>query len=289
MTDHYDLIARLRAHVRDRGGMSRDAETGEIVLPNGAWAMMLAAASALSSQSLSLSEARAALNSFQDEVWGSFDGWSKSLGWGLTGIQPECFAMMDASVRELVEARKQLDAISAAIGSTRFMDPPDGGDVSLVDQVRRMRAELEAKEARLAALENCKPVLADAPSKSPDSDLSSLRKGAEVAVKPLEWDLSRMARGYPAKAVSIFGNYTAWEIEDGFWMSPEAHCGRRAGVGLQSALDAAQSDFETRIRSALVSGSREDGASLLRTIETLPDDFTDGGNCCAGKLKEPRP
>lgn len=61
MTDHSDLIARLRAHVRDRGGMSRDAETGEIVLPNGAWAMMLAAADALSSQSLSLSEAAEAL------------------------------------------------------------------------------------------------------------------------------------------------------------------------------------------------------------------------------------
>lgn len=38
------LVDRLRNHVRDRGGMSRDAETGEIVLPNGAWAMMLAAA-----------------------------------------------------------------------------------------------------------------------------------------------------------------------------------------------------------------------------------------------------
>lgn len=161
MTDHSDLIERLRRTP------DRDAETGEIVLPNGAWAMMLAAASALSSQSLSLSEARAALNSFQDEVWGSFDGWSKSLGWGLTGIQPECFAMMDASVRELVEARKQLDAISAAIGSTRFMDPPDGGDVSLVDQVRRMRAELEAKEARLAALEDRYADLADAHSKNP--------------------------------------------------------------------------------------------------------------------------
>lgn len=138
MTDHSDLIAELRALA------DCDSRAGE---PLGK--CMRRAASALSSQSLSLSEARAALNSFQDEVWGSFDGWAKSLGWGLTGIQPECFAMMDASVRELVEARKQLDAISAAIGSTRFMDPPDGGDVSLAEQVRRMREALGEAETAL--------------------------------------------------------------------------------------------------------------------------------------------
>lgn len=40
-------------------------------------------------------------------------------------------------------------AISAAIGSVRFMDPPDGGDVSLAEQVARMRSALEAAEAAL--------------------------------------------------------------------------------------------------------------------------------------------
>lgn len=40
------LVKRLEDHVRDRGGMSRD-ETGALVLPNGAWAMMLEAATAL--------------------------------------------------------------------------------------------------------------------------------------------------------------------------------------------------------------------------------------------------
>lgn len=33
--------------------------------------------------------------------------------------------------------------VSAAIGSCEFMDPPDGGDVSLAEQVRRMRAALD--------------------------------------------------------------------------------------------------------------------------------------------------
>jgi hypothetical protein len=81
---------------------------------------------------------------------------------------------------DYVAAEYRLDAVSAAIGSPRFMDPPDGGDVSLADQVRRMRAELEAKEARLAALENGPAALADAHTNPPLSDLSSLRKGAEL-------------------------------------------------------------------------------------------------------------
>jgi len=77
MTDHSDLIERLRSHVRDRGGMSRDAETGEIVLPNGAWAMMLAAADALSSQSLSLSEARALAEAQQNGNRFANSQWTK--------------------------------------------------------------------------------------------------------------------------------------------------------------------------------------------------------------------
>lgn len=46
-----------------------------------------------------------------------------------------------------LKAEGQLSEISAAIGSTRFMDPPDGGDVSLAEQVRRMRAALDQAEA----------------------------------------------------------------------------------------------------------------------------------------------
>lgn len=38
----------------------------------------------------------------------------------------------------LAEARVELDAISAAIGTTCYMDPPDGGSVSLSEQVARM-------------------------------------------------------------------------------------------------------------------------------------------------------
>lgn len=49
----------------------------------------------------------------------------------------------EAHVAELVGA---LANVAAAIGSVRFMDPPDGGDVSLSEQVRRMRVALEVAE-----------------------------------------------------------------------------------------------------------------------------------------------
>ena len=44
--------------------------------------------------------------------------------------------------RQLEEARAELDAISMAIGTSRFMVPPDGGNVSLSEQVRQMKSNL---------------------------------------------------------------------------------------------------------------------------------------------------
>lgn len=185
-------------------------------------------------QSLSLSEAGEEIERLRAAL-GKVEHWAESRC-PCSNEEPNPCPLCGASVENLEACKSAENTL-----------PRD-----LLETIRSAR-----RRARSQALENGPARLADATNNP--ADLSSLRKGAEVAVKPLEWDLSGMARGYPAKAVSIFGNYTAWEIEDGFWMPPEAHCGRRAGVGLQSALDAAQLDFETRIRSALVSGSREDG------------------------------
>lgn len=43
-------------------------------------------------------------------------------------------------------AAHELDAVSDAIGTVRFMDPPDGGDVPLSEQVRRMSSALTQAE-----------------------------------------------------------------------------------------------------------------------------------------------
>lgn len=52
----------------------------------------------------------------------------------------------EAAETRVAELEGSLDNVAAAIGSVRFMDPPDGGDVSLSEQVRRMRVALEVAE-----------------------------------------------------------------------------------------------------------------------------------------------
>ncbi|MCO6445695.1 MAG: hypothetical protein J5J04_16605 [Anaerolineae bacterium] len=46
---------------------------------------------------------------------------------------------------EVVRLTAEQDAVSAAIGTNEYMDPPDGGNVSLAEQVRRMRDALLAR------------------------------------------------------------------------------------------------------------------------------------------------
>ena len=62
-------------------------------------------------------------------------------------------AALVAAEKERDEAWGDLSKVAGAIGSVRFMDPPDGGDVTLAEQVARMREALEAAEARIAELE----------------------------------------------------------------------------------------------------------------------------------------
>lgn len=54
--------------------------------------------------------------------------------------------------RQMADMEKELSEVSGAIGSVRWMDPPDGGDVSMAEQVRRMRADLEAAETSISTL-----------------------------------------------------------------------------------------------------------------------------------------
>ncbi len=55
-------------------------------------------------------------------------------------MQDFCSGLSDllSDSARLVETRAELDAISAAIGTTVYMDPPDGGSPTLAEQVARM-------------------------------------------------------------------------------------------------------------------------------------------------------
>ena len=48
------------------------------------------------------------LSAFQDEVWSSLEKYGRKLGWGLSGIQPENWILLDHAVDELVKLRDQL-------------------------------------------------------------------------------------------------------------------------------------------------------------------------------------
>ena len=54
--------------------------------------------------------------------------------------EPDAAASKDHGIASAEQAQQQ--AVSDAIGTTEYLDPPDGGDVPLSEQVRRMRAEL---------------------------------------------------------------------------------------------------------------------------------------------------
>ena len=52
----------------------------------------------------------------------------------------------------VAQLTSQINEVVLAIPGTRYMDPPDGGDVSLGEQVRRMALDLGAKQAHIDAL-----------------------------------------------------------------------------------------------------------------------------------------
>lgn len=64
---------------------------------------------------------------------------------GLAVIEADA---VEICLRRALAAEAALSDVSGAIGTVEFMDPPDGGSVTLAEQVARMRAALgEAREA----------------------------------------------------------------------------------------------------------------------------------------------
>lgn len=63
----------------------------------------------------------------------------------------------------VAQLESQLNEVVLAIPGTRYMDPPDGGDVSLGEQVRRMVLDLGAKQAEIDRLmiEHCPDEMTD--------------------------------------------------------------------------------------------------------------------------------
>lgn len=99
-------------------------------------------------------------------------------------------------VKERDEARKEVDVVSAAIGSPRFMDPPDGGSVTLAEQVGRMRETLESAEASVARLT---ALLAEA-----RRERDAIRNGIYTASKTAHADKWRALRASGVPVISTW-------------------------------------------------------------------------------------
>lgn len=61
-------------------------------------------------------------------------------------------AMQHPSYEEENRLRDEQYAVSAAIGTSEYMDPPDGGSVTLAEQVSRMKAERDTLRAEVERL-----------------------------------------------------------------------------------------------------------------------------------------
>lgn len=110
-------------------------------MDDGYWTPYHLAAAEIARLEARIVEAEAALSAWE-QVWDALNEMGAQLGdinkplavtasWALMSIERDA-------------AREQLDAVSEAISTNRYMDPPDGGSVTLAEQVRRMSAEAEA-------------------------------------------------------------------------------------------------------------------------------------------------
>lgn len=199
MTDHSDLIDRLRAACV---GYPR----ASIAWPH---RILHEAADALSSQSLSLSEAREEIERLKEE----------------SERRLKC---MDRRAERIIDLWGRVNAAERALGPFAAVANVDIGSDETDEDIfqqpgyyhRAPRITVGDMRRARAALDICKSGLADAPSNPPLSDLSSLRKGAEVWRDAIE------------DAIEKLNTYR--------------------GAAVQTVID--------QLEAALVSGCREDGA-----------------------------
>lgn len=152
---------------------------------------------------------------------------------------------LTAQAAELAEARERT---KKAVSETRaFWDvlvPKGGRCRDCADFDGRCQGDGPPCDPQAHALENLAKL-----TRQRDEALAAL-KGAEVAVKPLEW---REVNPACHLADTPFGSVRVYR--DGAWYGQWSKEGDEQSADFEAAKSAAQSDFETRIRSALVSGS----------------------------------
>ena len=232
MTDH--LIERLWEAAYDE----RWADTLEIEVSK---RTVIAAASALSSQSLSLSEAREEIERLKGLVAGIRE--CPQEPWQDIATAPK-----DGTYILVTNEAAQVSWVAKFVGERAFIENPW---MSMMlnhwHSPVRYHSTIPTHWIPLplppSALENGPAGLADANNKSPDSDLSSLRKGAEAAARILD-------------AEADFARENLEAITD----DEAAHPGNNVPVRTVWRDRKVIAERCAAAIRALVSGSREDGA-----------------------------
>ena len=94
-----------------------------------------------------------------------------------------------AAVREIERLRAELAEVATAIGSDRYLDPPDGGSVPLSEQVRRMRAENQSAYTALWYLSGLAPSV----EVNADDPMTMAKEISECVTSELTWWRGRAA------------------------------------------------------------------------------------------------
>lgn len=69
---------------------------------------------------------RAKISAQRDEFCGNLDGWMKTIGAGITGFQPEAYAVLDMALAELVRKRQAFDVLNKNVGYELSWGEVDG-------------------------------------------------------------------------------------------------------------------------------------------------------------------
>lgn len=79
-----------------------------------------------------------AYESLRLEVMQSMEEYSKQLGWGITGAQPECWAMLDLAVEDLVKLKRELPRLATDLRDAERVLRLEGDQAHSANRVKRV-------------------------------------------------------------------------------------------------------------------------------------------------------
>lgn len=154
---------------------------------------------------------------------GDLDKWMKIIGAGITGYQPEAYALMDLACHELVKLRSDISAIAGHVDCEADSD-------SILHIIRELEADNAALTARVEELDRCHEGTIDlcnqktAQIEALEAKLAAAEKALEPFAAVLE-DYDPDWEGDDVTAVLVVGSVTHYGITLGDFRQARAALG----------------------------------------------------------------